>query len=108
MNKEYNQIKLGLVNYIGAMMQASNFESDKAARQYVSATLIEEALNLMHDEDKNINMFVAKPLLRATAILLNKRIEVFKELSGGLTNTQINSYEQISKFLKELADNIKE
>lgn len=112
MNKEYNQVKAGLVNYTGAMLKATTFESDKAARQFVAASLIEEALKLMHDENDKIDMYVAKPLLRAISFLLLERadeLEKVRDLIGhDIVKARVSKYEDIAIYLKKIADGVNE
>ena len=102
-------MKNGLVNYVGAMLKAANFESEKAGRQFVAAALIEEAMNLMHDEDKTINMFVSKPLFRATSILLRERAKEMEPHAGNKAIANcIVQYTTESDALSKIAESIKE
>lgn len=109
LNKEYNQVKNGLTNYVGAMVKATTFESDKAARQFVAASLIEEALVLMRNEEELLDLFVSKPLLRATAALLEERAFLLYGTAGGeQVLNQIEYYRQVATRLRSLADSAEE
>jgi hypothetical protein len=100
-SNDQTQIRAGLVNYIGALIQSSHFE-DRAARQEVASILIEEALKLAQDEKGIIDMFTVKPLLRGCTLVFEQRIN---ELSKLPKNTQV---EKLIEGYKKLADTIKE
>lgn len=105
-SNDYKQIRNGLVNYIGSLLKACPFDGEKAARQYVAATLIEEALDLMKN-DETYDMYVAKPLLRGNKIVLqNRRNEILKlPQTNGIKGT-VKTYEESIEFLNNLIESI--
>lgn len=105
-SNDYTQIKNGLVNYIGSLLRACPFDGEKASRQYVAATLIEEAMTLMK-EDETYNMYVSKPLLRANKILLeSRRNELLKLPSTSSIKETIETYNRNIKFLENIIEKI--
>lgn len=105
-SNDYKQIKNGLVNYVGSLLKACPFEGEKASRQYVAATLIEEALNLMKEDD-TYNMYVAKPLLRGNKIVLeNRKNELLNLPQTASVKDTVKQYEDNINFIKSLVDNI--
>ena len=105
-SNDYKQIRNGLVNYIGSLLKACPFEGEKASRQYVAATLIEEALELMKNDD-TYDMYIAKPLLRGNkAVLQNRKNEILKlPQTNGIKGT-VKLYEDNIEFLNNLIDSI--
>lgn len=105
-SNDYKQIRNGLVNYIGSLLKACPFEGEKASRQYVSATLIEEALELMKNDD-TYDMYIAKPLLRGNKVVLqNRRNEILKlPQTNGIKGT-VKLYEDNIEFLNNLIESI--
>ena len=72
-NNKQNQIRQGLTQFVGALID--NLSGDKeAVAQLVAASLSEEALKTSI-KDSKINYFIAKPILRATIIVLKQRYE---------------------------------
>lgn len=72
-NNKQNQIRQGLTQFIGALID--NLSGDKeAVVQLVAASLSEEALKISIKDNK-IDYFIAKPILRATIIVLKQRYE---------------------------------
>lgn len=72
-NNKQNQIRQGLTQFIGALID--NLSGDKeAVAQLVAASLSEEALKISIKDNK-IDYFIAKPILRATIIVLKQRYE---------------------------------
>ena len=68
------KIRQGLIQYIGAFLTANDELTPKQSRQVMTASLAEEATKLCKDKDgKGYDMFVAKPILRAAAFLLEER-----------------------------------
>ena len=104
-------IKQGLVQYIGSMIQSSEYEG-KAARQLVAATLAEEALKLAQDSETNsLDIFVAKPVLRASKFILEERLKSIKKiiylqgLPADTIKDATGKYENIIKILNDLIEN---
>lgn len=108
-SNDYTQIRAGLVNYVGSMMKACPYEGMKATRQYVAASLIEEAMTIIEGEEKTPDMYVAKPLLRANLILIKKRIaELSKLTQVAQVKEKIAEYNTYAKFLEEIINNTNE
>ena len=108
-SNDYNQIKNGLVNYTGSLLKACPFNGELASRQFVAATLIEEALNLIkNSDDLTYELYVAKPLLRANVIVLENRKNKLKELPQTTSVKEtIKSYEDNIEFLNNIISRIK-
>lgn len=107
-SNDYNQIKNGLVNYTGSLLRACPFDGEKASRQFVAATLIEEALNLIKNNDnETYEMYVAKPLIRANIIVLENRKNTLKQLpQTESVKETIKSYEDNIEFLNNIVKSI--
>jgi hypothetical protein len=105
------QIRAGLVNYIGAMIKASQLEG-KEANQVIAAALIEEALKLSQLEGNSCDLFVLKPLLRANIFVLKQRCkELFKIESIGSDSkiaiaTTIKRYEEIIQTYENITKDL--
>lgn len=101
-SNDYKQIRNGLVNYVGSLLKACPFDGEKASRQFVAATLIEEAMILMKD-DNTFDMYVSKPLLRGNVVILENRKNALKELpqTSNVKET-IKIYENNIEFLNSL------
>lgn len=105
-SNDYKQIRNGLVNYVGSLLKACPFDGEKASRQYVAATLIEEALNLIKEND-TYDMYISKPLLRGNKIVLeNRKNEILKLPQTQGTKNTIKLYEDNIKFLNSLIESI--
>ncbi len=104
---DITQIRQGLVSYIGAILKASSLEG-RAARQDTAAVLVEESLKLAQEEDKTLDIFVLKPILRATSLVLKQRCSELSSLPGKETSTKSNEYQRIAKELDKLVASIKE
>lgn len=100
------QIRQGLVNYIGALLKASPF-SGKAARQGVASILIEESLKIAQDDEGLIDLYVAKPLLRATVHTLKQRCVELSKLPAPEAKKKIQDYEVAIRELEILINSIK-
>lgn len=72
-SNDSTQIRAGMVNFIGALLNASKLPA-KGARQDVSAILIEESLKLAKDENNVYDFYVLKPLLRANKFIFENHI----------------------------------
>lgn len=103
-SNDMTQIKMGLVNYIGALLKSSKFE-ERAAKQQVASILIEEALKLSRDEnDGPFDLYVLKPLLRATILLFKQRCNELSKLPSDKVAEQIKSYKYTIEQLQKLVD----
>lgn len=102
------QIRAGLVNYIGAMLTSSNLEDDRAKKHSVVAILLEEAMNLAKDENGNHDIYVCKPALRLTANIARERKKLLDEFADGIqAPKQSNAYHIIEQELNKLLETIK-
>lgn len=107
-SNDQNQIKAGLVNYMGAMINASSFKDTKAARHSVVALVLEETLNLCKDEEGLYDLLICKPLLRANINILKQRINCLSELpQDTLIKDKINSYKTIINELEKILEIVK-
>lgn len=108
-SNDYNQIRSGLTNYVGSLINACPYEGMKASRQYVAATLIEEAMKIIEGDSNTLDLYVAKPLLRANVIVLNKRIAELEKLPQvEQVKIKINEYKNCISQLNELINNTNE
>lgn len=104
----FDEIRNGLTNYIFSCLQALPYEG-KEAKHFLVSILSEEALNISRDEDKQIEMFAIKPILRACKVIFTERIKCLKEIeSSEIVKEQISEYEKLISTLTELITNIKE
>lgn len=89
-NNKQNQIRQGLTQFIGALID--NLSGDKeAVAQLVAASLSEEALKISIKDNK-IDYFIAKPILRATIIVLKQRYE---EIVQSINSLEDNSVKKV-------------
>lgn len=107
-SNDTQQIRNGLVNYIGSLLNASPFKG-KAAKQHVIGSVVEEALKMAINEDGTVDMYSAKPFFRASKIIFEKRISELQNLpSTGAVKSQLVDYKHTINMLNNLIDNIKE
>lgn len=99
------QLRSGLTNYIGAILQASELEV-RAAKQLAAAALAEEILRLAQNERKNCDLFVAKPLLRANVYILQQRCNALSKVPA-ISDTQQIVQDHL-RLLKHTSKNIEE
>lgn len=71
-------IRQGLTQYVGALAQSIEGDSEEKL-QLITAALTEEALGLCMNEEKKLDFFTAKPILRAAGYILSKRAKETKE-----------------------------
>ena len=102
------EIRSGLVQYIGAMLEGTMYE-ENAARQIVCASLLEEAINICTYTDDNntdkINLFAAKPILRASIIVLKQRKLDYDEYLNTVEDEEMKN--QIKNVTLVLDESIK-
>lgn len=89
------EARQGLVQYVGSLLVNMPYEG-AAARQVVCAALLEEAIRLVTVNGK-VEMFSAKPILRAALTVLQSRK---KEYEDSLNNDAYRK--QILAILREL------
>lgn len=112
-NQKMAEIRSGLVQYIGAMLDNTIYK-DNAARQIVCASLLEEAISICTSTDENnvtkINLFAAKPILRAAILILRQRKSDYDEYLSTVKDVEMqNQVKNVTLVLDEsikLIDNI--
>ena len=107
-NQKMTEIRAGLVQYIGAMLDNTVYK-DSAAKQIVCASLLEEAINVCTPVDENnvtkINLFAAKPILRAAIIILKQRKSDYDEYLNTVKDVEMQN--QIKNVTLVLDESIK-
>lgn len=114
------QIRQGLTQYCGSMLTHTGY-SGAPARQIVASILVEEAMKLASDSgDDSVTdideIYVAKPVLRATIIILQKRVaELIKLATSSVDDElqqklypQISNYNKTVKVIQNLIDSVGE
>ena len=113
-DKKVIEARQGLVQYIGALITKTGYQG-AAARQVVCALLLEEALKLV-TVDERIELYSAKPILRATNMILKQRINDYEDeierqheelIRTHITNGKVK-LEQVIERLNYLIDSAKE
>lgn len=111
MENDIAQIRSGMVNYIGALINAS-IDDPKISKHKISSILLEEVLKLAKDNDV-YDFYILKPLFRANIIIfknkieaINKDLEVLPDnLSKSLKEKQKN-YIFLVQMMKKLLDDL--
>ena len=107
-SNDQGQIRAGLVNYIGAMLNASKFENEKATKHSVVAILLEEAVKLCRDENGIFDMYISKPALRLTSSIAKQRASLMSDLPKTHdVIEQIEAYKFINSSLDKILENTK-
>ena len=104
-SNDQTQIRQGFVNYIGAIIKTSPFEG-RAARQNAASILIEEALKLAQNEDKTMDIYVLKPLIRGMVLVLKQRHAELSQLPSREAKEKAKDYLRISEELEILIKSI--
>lgn len=103
------QIRAGLMNYLGAYMNAIKTGGVKDAKQQVVAMLIESAIKIATDDETNLlDMYSIKPLLRGTKILYTQRVTELEKVKSTVPAAQasIKAYQDGVKFIDEMLNSI--
>lgn len=100
-SNDQTQIRAGLINYIGALLKASQFE-DRAARQNVAAILVEETIKIAQDDNKVIDLYVIKPMIKGIVFTLQQRIQELSNLPKDQSQQTIEEYKDIIKTFEKL------
>lgn len=103
-SNDVTQIKQGLVNYIGAILNACPFEG-RAARQFTASILIEEALKLAKEEE-TYDLYVLKPLIRACIILFENRMHEVEKLNNKEAKITAQHYRGMVGSLKHILQSL--
>ena len=97
-------IRNGLVQYVGALMAETSREGAEATHVAL-ADLSEVWLTFCKNENNEYDMFVAKPILRATMILLQSELQRMKPFeNNGFVKEQMREYEIAIKVLNSLVE----
>lgn len=99
-------VRQGLTQYVGALAQSIEGDS-KEKLQLITAALTEEALGLCLTEEKKIDFFTAKPILRAAGYILSKRAKETKEDAKALPEEIRQSLLLLSARYDKTAQEIK-
>lgn len=78
-SNDQTQIRAGMVNYIGALINSSPFEG-RAAKQNVVAVMTEEILKLAKGEDQTVDLYVLKPMIKGMVFIINQRVNELSKL----------------------------
>lgn len=103
-------IKQELLQYTARLIETHPLQADKesrAARHDVAAYLVQQALELSETEEGHHDLFIAKPLLKATLILVKDRLALLKQqeqtlILEGLIKDYTCLVETLERFLKQL------
>lgn len=95
-------IRQELIQYIGALLTSKDLKdySESERKQIVCAALAEEALKLV-TATGSIDLFAAKPILRATSRILDSEIQDYESLFE--QETDWNKLDFLSVTKKKLA-----
>lgn len=94
------EIRQSLVQFIGAMLHNGTYKGAQG-RQVVCAALAEEAVKLVTVNDK-IELYSAKPLLRAAVLILQEKKKEYEDMLGDNEHRQ-----QLLAMIRELRSAIK-
>ena len=107
------QIRQGLLQFVASLME--NLEGNpQAVAQLITASLLEEAMKISTKDNKNVDFFVAKPILKASSNLINLRGQELKEQSKVESDTMIKElllkqstrHIEMSKIINSIVDSI--
>lgn len=106
-------LRNGLTQYIGAMLENPEYDS-VASKQLAVAALLEEAIKICKMEDQTIDMFTAKPILRATLYIYDceyqNALKAAKEngFDDSMISTIKDKFGKMRKPLNSMIDAAKE
>lgn len=117
-SQDVNEITKGMVSYIGALVDASTLPLN-TTRRAVNATLSKQILTLSESKNGEYDLYVIQPLLVATHIFLDKRIEQIKQdtdlVPDEIKKTlieQLKAYttvrDSLNSIIKKIDDNTRE
>ena len=100
-------IRAGLVNYIGAMLSASEYEDDYIKKHKTVAILSEEMSKICKDNYNDYEMYVCKPVLRLVSNIAKNRFKILDELGNANNiidkkNIYKNIFENIDKIVESI------
>lgn len=104
-SRDYNQIRAGLTNFIGSLIDSIGFEP-RATKYEIVKILLEEALKISKDENEIVDIYIAKPFIDDLIYILNQRIQEFEKLKKENVNVpqQNETIIQLNNIIK-LCDN---
>ena len=108
MDNNQLQIRNAFVNFIGAMINSSNFDNEQATKHSIVACLLQEIIPICKDNEEHYNMFIIKPLLRVLIDIFNDRVSLllpYKDEQEVIN--KINKYLDIIDELEIIINNIK-
>ena len=94
---DYNLIKTGFTNYIGALLLESPLENKDEARHDVVANLCEQILKISKNEDSHYDLKVLKPMLKTIVIIFKSLINDMQE---DVENVDKNAYIMLSNQMQ--------
>ena len=108
MDNNQLQIRNAFVNFIGSMINSSNFDNEQATKHSIVACLLQEIIPICKDNEEHYNMFIIKPLLRVLIDIFNDRVSLllsYKDEQEVIN--KINKYLDIIDELEIIINNIK-
>lgn len=109
---EYTEIRNGLTNFLFSCLKAIGNKDELKSKHILISILEEEALKLTKGKDNNIEMFAAKPLIKAAIEIYKNKVAELKSLRiddekiDNQINIQIKEYENLIKNLETSIVNI--
>lgn len=100
---EQEQIRMSLHQFFGGIITSSNLEEPQMKRQSLIALVTEELCKFCKDDKEQIDVVVAKPILRATEFILKQRCN---NIVDNLRSTSLDEHE-IEGMTNELNSLIK-
>ena len=101
-SNDFNEIRAGLVNYIGSALNSYQLATNSKSKHLVVAMLIEEAIALSKDADGEINIEDIKPLLKGCKLLADSRIKYLEKLGIDHKNSATQNYVKCSDALDNI------
>ena len=107
-NNDKMQIRAGLTNYIGALIEASETSNSQAIRHIIVACLLEEAMPFLKDEEEKYDIFSCKPLFKLIINIISDRVASLEEYSNNpYVNNQIQRYKNLIEQLEEIISKVR-
>lgn len=104
-----SSIQIGLIQYIGAIIK--ELKKEEASSAHIALAKLSEAWLECCKDKKGYDIFIAKPILRATIIILDDYYrQVLADTPDDIKpeiKSRLNSVLRAKKFLTELVDSIR-
>jgi hypothetical protein len=101
-SNDQTQIRAGFVSYIGTLLKSSIYKG-KAAKQNVASILVEETLKIAQDDEKVIDLYVIKPMIKGIIFVFNQRIMILSKLPKSVKiEEQKKIYQSVITSLENL------